>query len=85
MGGVAMRRSIADYHSLLTENVPQTHTAEDRKELYERARTALVTEFGKLEPPPSDGDVWHEQLKLDFAIHDLEWARATEMAYAKSA
>jgi hypothetical protein len=80
-----MRRSIADYHSLLAQNVPQKYTAEDRKELYERARTALVTEFGKLEPPPSDAEVWQEQLKLDFAIHNFEWSIATEMAYAKSA
>jgi hypothetical protein len=85
LGGVVMQRSIADYHSLLTQNVPQKYTAEAREELYQRVRAALVTEFGKLDPPPSDGDVWQEQLKLDFAIHDFEWSIATEMTYAKSA
>jgi hypothetical protein len=84
MGGVTMRRTISDYNSILTQNVPQKYTAEARNELYERARIALLTEFGKLEPLTSDADVWHEQLKLDFAIHDFEWATASEAAYAKS-
>jgi hypothetical protein len=84
-GGVTMRRSIADYHFLLAQSVPQKYTTEAREELYGRARTALVTEFGKLDPPPADADVWHEQLKLDFAIHDFEWSVVTEMSYAKSA
>jgi hypothetical protein len=80
-----MRRSIADYHSLLTENITRKCTAEAREELYGRVRTALVTELGKLDPPPSDADVWLEQTKLDFAIQEFEWSTATEMAYTKAA
>jgi hypothetical protein len=34
----------------------QKYTAEAREELYERARTALMTEFAKLDPPASDAE-----------------------------
>jgi hypothetical protein len=85
MGGT-MHRSIGDYHSLISKTVSgQKHTAEAREELYERARTALMTEFGKLDPPASDAEIFGEQFKLDFAIHDFEWSTATEMSYANSA
>jgi hypothetical protein len=80
-----MRRSIADYCSLLAHSVPEKYSAEAREELYGRARSALVTEFGKLNPPPADADVWNEQLKLDFAIYDFEWSFVTQMSYTKSA
>jgi hypothetical protein len=83
--GVAMRRSIADYHSLLVQNVSQKYTAEAREDLYERARTALNEGLDKLDPPPSYEDLVEERLKLDFAIHNLEWSIATETSYAKSA
>ena len=71
-----MRVSVDDYHSLLVRAVSalKTDTAEARQELYERARTALKAEFGKLDPPPSDGEALQEGLKLDFAIHDFEWS-----------
>jgi hypothetical protein len=83
--GVAMRRSIADYHSLLVKSVSPTYTAGAREDLYERARTALREGLQKLDPLPSYEDALEERLKLDFAIHDLEWSIATEMSYAKSA
>jgi hypothetical protein len=47
--------------------------ADAREELYERARAALKAEFDKRDPPPSEFDVLEERLKLNFAIHDLEW------------
>jgi hypothetical protein len=86
-GVVAMRHSIDDYHSLLVRavSVLESDTADARQEVYERARTALKAEFGKLDPPPADADFFEERLKLDVAIYDLEWSAATEMAYAKSA
>ena len=46
--------------------------AEARQEVYEQARTALKTEFGKLDPPRSDTEALQERLKLDFAIHEYE-------------
>ena len=71
-----MRPSVEDYHSLLARAVSalKNDTPEARQELYERARTALKAEFGKLDPPPSDGEVLQEGFKLDFAIHDFEWS-----------
>jgi hypothetical protein len=70
-----MRPSVDDYHCLLVRAVSalKKDTAEARQELYERARTALKAEFRKLDPPPSDGEILQQGLKLDFAIHDFEW------------
>jgi hypothetical protein len=54
--------------------------------LYERARVALMAGFDKLDPPPSEFDVLEERLKLNFAIHDFEWANAAAaVAFAKCA
>ena len=77
-----MHHTVDDYHSLLARAISalESDTAEVRKELYERARTALKVEFGKLDPRPSDVEFLEEQLKLDFAIHDVErindWAKS---------
>jgi hypothetical protein len=82
-----MRRSIDDYHSLLARAVSllESDTTEARLQVYERARTALKAEFGKLDPALSDADFFEEPLKLDVAIYNLEWSTAAEIAYAKSA
>jgi hypothetical protein len=56
--------------------------AEAREELYERARAALKAEFDKLDPPRSEFDVLEERLKLNFAIHDLEWSTAVFAKFA---
>jgi hypothetical protein len=71
-----MRVSVDDYHSLLAPAVSalKSPPAEARQELYERARTALKAEFGKLALPQSSGEVLREGLKLDFAIHEFEWS-----------
>lgn len=82
-----MGHSVDDYRSLLARAISalKTDTAETREDLYRRARKALVTQLGKLDPPPSDAEVWHEQITLDFAIQDFEWPIATEITCAKSA
>jgi hypothetical protein len=82
-GDVTMRPSIDDYYSLLARaaSVLKNDTAEARHEVYERARTALKTEFGKFDPPRSDTEALQERLKLDYAIHDFEWSmNATQPA-----
>jgi hypothetical protein len=73
---VTMPPSVEDYYSLLARaaSVLENDTAEARQEVYDRARTALKAEFGKLDPPPSDKEALQERLKLDFAIHDFEWS-----------
>jgi hypothetical protein len=87
VGDVIMHRSIADYHSLLANAVSalRNDDAKVREELYERARAALMTEFKKLDPPPSEFDVLEERLKLNFAIHDVEWSSGAEIMYANAA
>jgi hypothetical protein len=71
-----MPPSVDDYYSLLARaaSVLQNDTAEARKEVYEKVRTALKTELAKLDPPPSNEKALQEQLKLDYAIHDFEWS-----------
>jgi hypothetical protein len=71
-----MPPSVEDYYSLLVRaaSVLENNTAEARQVVYKRARSALKTEFGRLDPPPSDEDALQERLKLDFAIHDFEWS-----------
>ena len=71
-----MPPSVDDYYSLLARaaSVLQNDTAEARQKVYEQVSTALKTELGKLDPPPSDEKALQEQLKLDYAIHDYEWS-----------
>jgi hypothetical protein len=80
-----MRRSIADYHSLLAKAVAalESVNAEAREEMYEQTRAALRAEFDKLDPP-SELEFQAERLKLNLAIHDFEysfdWAATAEVA-----
>jgi hypothetical protein len=71
-----MPPSVDDYYSLLARaaSVLENDTAKARQEVYDRARTALKAEFGRLDPPPSDREALQERLKLDYAIHDFEWS-----------
>jgi hypothetical protein len=72
-----MRRSIEDYRSLLVNAISSLGTGNaGRQEIYDRARAALKVEFDKLDPPPSEFELLDERLKLDFAIHALEWSTA---------
>jgi hypothetical protein len=76
-GVVMMQRSIEDYRSLLVNAISSLGTGNaGRQEIYERARAALKAEFDKLDPPPSEFELLDERLKLDFAIHALEWSTA---------
>jgi hypothetical protein len=71
-----LQLTIDDYYSFLARatSVLKNDTAEARHEVYERARTAFKTEFGKLDPPQSDTEALQERLMLDYVIHDLEWS-----------
>jgi hypothetical protein len=69
-----MPPSVDDYFSLVARAASVVENAEARQEVYEQARTALNTEFGKLDPPRSDTEALQERLKLDFAIHEFEWS-----------
>jgi hypothetical protein len=81
-----MRRSISDYRSLLSGAIssPDKDDAQAREELYEQARAALMADFDRLDPPPSELEVLEERFKLNLAIHDFEFSTATGLDFAKS-
>jgi hypothetical protein len=81
-----VRRTVSDYHSLLA-NAISAHekcNSKVREELYKQARAALASDFGRLDPPPSELDVLEERFKLNLAIHDFEFSTATGLKFAKS-
>ena len=72
---------MADYYPLIARAVAglDKGTGEARRGLYERARTALVTQLRGVEPALSDADVTRERLALEEAIRKVE-AEATRRA-----
>jgi hypothetical protein len=79
VGDVGMRRTISDYHSILVNAISglEKGSAEAREELYEQARAALIADFNRLDPAPSELDVLEERFELNLAIHDFEFSSAT--------
>jgi hypothetical protein len=65
---------MTDYHPLIARAVDglQASTGEARRALYERARTALVTQLRSLEPPISETEITKERLALEDAIRKVE-------------
>jgi hypothetical protein len=65
---------MADYHPLITRAVEGlgTSTAEARRTLYERARTALVAQLRGVKPPLSEAEITRERLALEDAIRKVE-------------
>ena len=65
---------MADYHPLITRAVEGlgTSTAEARRTLYERARTALVSQLRGVNPPLSEAEITRERLALEDAIRKVE-------------
>ncbi len=71
---------MADYQSLLARavaNLPKGGTAATRLAIYDRARTALVTQLRSLRPPLPDSDIEREERALDTAIAQVELQFAT--------
>jgi len=65
---------MADYYALLAraiKNLPGS-TPEVRKNVYERARTALLAQLRTRQPPVPEADIEAEQRALDEAIQELE-------------
>lgn len=65
---------MADYHPLIARAVNglDKNTGENRRALYERARTALVTQLRGVEPALSEADITRERLALEEAIRKVE-------------
>jgi hypothetical protein len=65
---------MADYHPLVARAVSglDKNTGENRRALYERARTALVNQLRSVEPALDESDITRERLALEEAIRKVE-------------
>ena len=65
---------MADYHPLISRAVNglTKNTGENRRALYERARTALVNQLRGVEPALDEFDITRERLALEEAIRKVE-------------
>ncbi len=65
---------MADYEPLIARAVAglEQSTGENRRVLYERARTALVSQLRGVDPPLEEGDITRERLALEEAIRKVE-------------
>ncbi len=65
---------MTDYYPLIARAVTglDKSTGEARRALYERARTALVTQLRGVEPALSEADITRERLALEEAIRKVE-------------
>ena len=75
---------MADYFPLIARAVGglDKNTGENRRALYERARTALVAQLRSVEPPLEEADITRERLALEEAIRKVE-ADAVKRARAE--
>src|ERR1700734_25297 len=65
---------MTDYQPLIARAVEglRKSTGEARRSLYERARSALVTQLRSVDPPLSESDITRERLSLEEAIRKVE-------------
>jgi len=71
---------MADYYPLIARAVAglDNNTGENRRALYERARSALVTQLRSVNPPIEEADITRERLALEDAIRRLEAEEARQ-------
>jgi hypothetical protein len=65
---------MADYTPLIARAVEglERNTGENRRELYERARKALLAQLRGIEPPLDETEITRERLALEEAIRSVE-------------
>jgi hypothetical protein len=65
---------MADYTPLIARAVEglERNTGENRRELYERARKALLAQLRGIEPPLDESEITQERLALEEAIRNVE-------------
>lgn len=65
---------MADYYPLIARAVAglAINSGENRRALYERARTALIGQLRSVEPPLSESDITRERLALEEIIRKVE-------------
>src|SRR5215218_1541234 len=76
---------MADYYPLIARAVAgldSTATGEQRRALYERARSALIAQLRGVQPPLGESDITRERLTLEEAIRKVEqeWAQRSRAA-----
>lgn len=77
---------MADYYPLIARAVAglDNNSGENRRALYERARSALVNQLRGVDPPLDESDITRERLALEDAIRRLE-AETVKRAHAEPA
>lgn len=72
---------MTDYQPLIARAVEalENNTGEARRGLYERARSALVTQMRSVDPPLSESEITKERLALEDAIRKVEAEAARKM------
>jgi hypothetical protein len=72
---------MADYYPLISRAVTglDKNTGENRRALYERARTALVAQLRSVDPALNESDITRERLALEESIRKVE-AEASKRA-----
>lgn len=65
---------MADYTPLIARAVEglERNTGENRRELYERARKALLAQLRGIDPPLDESEITQERLALEEAIRNVE-------------
>lgn len=65
---------MADYQPLIARAIAglKNNTGENRRALYERARTALVNQLRGVDPPLDEAEITRERLALEEAIRKIE-------------
>ncbi|MFZ0846202.1 MAG: hypothetical protein WAM62_10450, partial [Pseudolabrys sp.] len=65
---------MADYYPLIARAVSglDKNTGENRRALYERARSALVAQLRGVEPALDESDITRERLALEESIRKVE-------------
>jgi hypothetical protein len=73
---------MTDYYPLIARAVAglEKNTGDQRRALYERARTALVAQLRGLDPPLSESEITRERLALEESIRKVE-AEAARKAH----
>ncbi len=73
---------MADYYPLIARAVGglDDNTGENRRALYERARTALVNQLRGVDPPLDEDEITRERLALEEAIRRVETEAVTHTA-----
>src|ERR1700727_2165582 len=70
---------MADYYPLIARAIAGLDPAapgESRRALYERARTALISQLRSVQPPLSESEITRERLSLEEAVRKVESAAA---------